>query len=185
MLTTHVDTKEKPYSCPCGRSFSRKDLLTRHERLSHSFNGDRGHTQGWSTRADELGPFQLRYPLESTPSTSRLTGSAPVGLPQAPLQHHQQDLELTDLALPSALPTADPMLLSPIDGLFASHGDPMLDFNRFLGLAELDINWNAYPADSMPVLEGIQSQNAPDQQFTPDSTDFSSRIPDDSAGNGK
>lgn len=145
-----------------------------------------GRTQGWSPRADELGSFQLRYPLESTPSTSGLTGSAEVDLPQAPLQqHHQQDLELTDLALPSALPTADPMLLSPIDGLFAGHGDPMLDFSRFLGLAELDINWNAYPADSMPVPEGIQSQNAADQQFMPDSTDFSSRIPDDSAGDGK
>lgn len=31
-----IDTKEKPYVCDCGRSFARRDLLTRHERLSHS-----------------------------------------------------------------------------------------------------------------------------------------------------
>ena len=137
-------------------------------------------------KADELGPLLLRYPLEPTPSTSGLTGSAQVELPQDPLQHHQQDLGLTDLAPPSALSAVDPMLLSPtIDGLFASDGDPMLDFNRFLRLDELDINWNHYPADPMPALGDVQFQDAPDQQYTPDSTDFSSRIPDDSAGDGK
>ena len=35
-LRLRADTKEKPYSCSCGHSFSRKDLLTRHERLAHA-----------------------------------------------------------------------------------------------------------------------------------------------------
>lgn len=30
-----ADTKEKPYACHCGRAFSRRDLLTRHDRLTH------------------------------------------------------------------------------------------------------------------------------------------------------
>ncbi|KAL7929288.1 fungal-specific transcription factor domain-containing protein [Trichoderma chlorosporum] len=33
-----LDTKDKPYVCHCGTAFARRDLLTRHERLSH------GHT---------------------------------------------------------------------------------------------------------------------------------------------
>ncbi|KAI0025929.1 hypothetical protein F4780DRAFT_236088 [Xylariomycetidae sp. FL0641] len=30
-----TDTKEKPYICRCGSAFSRRDLLTRHQRISH------------------------------------------------------------------------------------------------------------------------------------------------------
>jgi hypothetical protein len=29
-----LDTKEKPFSCHCGASFSRRDLLTRHQRVA-------------------------------------------------------------------------------------------------------------------------------------------------------
>ncbi|OIW34947.1 hypothetical protein CONLIGDRAFT_639273 [Coniochaeta ligniaria NRRL 30616] len=32
---THPYTKEKPYACQCGSSFTRRDLLRRHERLVH------------------------------------------------------------------------------------------------------------------------------------------------------
>lgn len=78
---------------------------------------------------------------------------------------------------------SDQVLLSPIDELFAGYGDPMLDFSRFLSSTELNIDWDAYLADSVP--EGSQSQNATGQQFTPDSTDFSSRVPDDMSGDGK
>lgn len=77
------------------------------------------------------------------------------------------------------------MLLFPIDGLFASYGDPMLDFNKFLSSTELNMDWDAYLADSVPVPEEIQSQNAMSQQLTPDSTDLSSRVPDDLSGDGK
>ena len=30
----HQDTKEKPFTCHCGASFGRRDLLTRHHRIA-------------------------------------------------------------------------------------------------------------------------------------------------------
>ncbi|KAL7908450.1 fungal-specific transcription factor domain-containing protein [Trichoderma velutinum] len=33
-----IHTKDKPYICRCGTAFARRDLLTRHERLSHGHN---------------------------------------------------------------------------------------------------------------------------------------------------
>lgn len=38
-LNVALDTKDKPYVCHCGTAFARRDLLTRHERLSHDHNG--------------------------------------------------------------------------------------------------------------------------------------------------
>lgn len=37
-LNALLDTKDKPYICHCGTAFARRDLLTRHERLSHDHN---------------------------------------------------------------------------------------------------------------------------------------------------
>ncbi|KAI4856339.1 amidase signature enzyme [Aureobasidium sp. EXF-8846] len=34
MMPARTDTKEKPFSCNCGASFGRRDLLTRHQRVS-------------------------------------------------------------------------------------------------------------------------------------------------------
>lgn len=35
-IHTHADTKEKPYKCHCGKTFTRQDLLKRHTRLAHT-----------------------------------------------------------------------------------------------------------------------------------------------------
>lgn len=40
-----ADTKEKPFLCRCGAAFTRRDLLTRHHRLSkHDGDGDNSTT---------------------------------------------------------------------------------------------------------------------------------------------
>ncbi|KAJ4859493.1 fungal specific transcription factor domain-containing protein [Trichoderma breve] len=46
-IRTH--TKDKPYVCQCGNAFARRDLLTRHERLSH---GHSSSHQGIQESAD-------------------------------------------------------------------------------------------------------------------------------------
>lgn len=40
-----LDTKDKPYICHCGTAFARRDLLTRHERLSHGHNSSYNRIQ--------------------------------------------------------------------------------------------------------------------------------------------
>ncbi|KAL6692408.1 fungal-specific transcription factor domain-containing protein [Trichoderma pleuroticola] len=49
-IRTH--TKDKPYICQCGTAFARRDLLTRHERLSHGHNSSH---QGVQNSADNQG----------------------------------------------------------------------------------------------------------------------------------
>lgn len=45
-LTESTDTREKPYSCRCGAAFTRRDLLTRHWRISqHAGNDSVGANQ--------------------------------------------------------------------------------------------------------------------------------------------
>lgn len=38
-LTVSADTKEKPFICHCGAAFTRRDLLTRHQRLAFHEDG--------------------------------------------------------------------------------------------------------------------------------------------------
>jgi hypothetical protein len=48
---TIVDTNERPFTCACGSSFTRRDLLRRHERINHA--GDVPTKQG---NSDALKP---------------------------------------------------------------------------------------------------------------------------------
>lgn len=61
----------------------------------------------------------------------------------------------------------------------------MLEFGRFMSSTELNMDWDALLMDPMPALDGPQAQNTTSQLFTPDSTDFSSRVPDDPSGDGR
>ncbi|KAI0006698.1 hypothetical protein F4779DRAFT_644034 [Xylariaceae sp. FL0662B] len=60
-----VDTKEKPYVCHCGTAYARRDLLTRHERLSHEILSPRSpeETQQVPIESDPL-------PMDSVPAAS-------------------------------------------------------------------------------------------------------------------
>lgn len=35
LIRINADTKEKPFTCRCGASFTRNDLLKRHSRIAH------------------------------------------------------------------------------------------------------------------------------------------------------
>lgn len=56
--TIDADTKEKPYNCQCGRSFTRKDLLTRHERLNH---GSAEERDNWHEGANTKYSLLMAY----------------------------------------------------------------------------------------------------------------------------
>ena len=54
-----TDTKEKPFICRCGAAFTRRDLLTRHQRIAlheiapeHRHNGPAAQMESASTAAE-------------------------------------------------------------------------------------------------------------------------------------
>ncbi|KAL7785693.1 fungal-specific transcription factor domain-containing protein [Trichoderma afarasin] len=52
-IRTH--TKDKPYVCQCGTAFARRDLLTRHERLSHGHSSSHQGVQKSADYEDSTG----------------------------------------------------------------------------------------------------------------------------------
>ncbi|TIA55837.1 hypothetical protein D6C79_00269 [Aureobasidium pullulans] len=80
-LTQPKDTKEKPFACPCGHTFTRLDLLKRHNRISHG-------GQPLSEQADETIPERHEVVSHSTPSSEEYSG--PVQHPQAGFDHESE-----------------------------------------------------------------------------------------------
>ncbi|KAG7404133.1 Regulatory protein ADR1 [Fusarium oxysporum f. sp. rapae] len=69
---TRIHTKEKPYRCHCGSSFSRRDLLLRHERLNHQGNRPEAVTseaEGASLVATAEGSDHCSASFEQAPTS--------------------------------------------------------------------------------------------------------------------
>ncbi|RAH48942.1 C2H2-type zinc finger protein [Aspergillus brunneoviolaceus CBS 621.78] len=187
-IRTH--TKDKPYICPCGRSFSRKDLLTRHERLSHGLDGRQGAARGsmspavdrtlTSTNAASIGLSTMDHMSDHTDSISHAIAHEP--LTSTTISQQSDTAFLGNTAVPYSF---DNFLLSSTDGLFADCDDPISGFTRFLTHGDWCHDWEGLLVDPSIVSH---DHNLPEhdtiQQISPDSTDISSRVPDDPSGDG-
>ncbi|OTA98056.1 hypothetical protein M426DRAFT_17808 [Hypoxylon sp. CI-4A] len=78
-----TNTKEKPYVCHCGSAYSRRDLLTRHQRITHETLSPRSPDGAASEDNHHLAATDSDPPSEDAASTS-----AP--LPDMSLHHGVQ-----------------------------------------------------------------------------------------------
>ncbi|KAG9386862.1 hypothetical protein A1F94_003612 [Pyrenophora tritici-repentis] len=95
------DTREKPYSCRCGAAFTRRDLLTRHWRITHHA-GNAGVTE--STSSTETATT-LDAPQQQDPSHVHPVPASRLSVSDASVTHahlvpqvHSGQLELHDPA---------------------------------------------------------------------------------------
>lgn len=93
MLTLlFLDTKEKPYVCQCGSSFTRRDLLRRHERLVHGPTAPANieevipSTTSSLQAAIVVSPTGASSGAESGPSQTSISSGTTLPLP--PEYHH-------------------------------------------------------------------------------------------------
>lgn len=88
----HLDTKEKPYVCDCGAAFARRDLLHRHERLTHTGAAD-ARTQNNATPRLTVDRETIMTGLEpSSTSRGQLQTNAIVSNARVAEQHAEQGL---------------------------------------------------------------------------------------------
>ncbi|KAH6612176.1 hypothetical protein C7974DRAFT_407170 [Boeremia exigua] len=99
---TRTHTKEKPYTCQCGSSFARRDLLHRHERLAHS---DPVNTRTESNRTPNLANHCEASSAESrrSPNTRPQTYIDAVELTVGTVEE-QTEQDLVDSAAHRTLP---------------------------------------------------------------------------------
>lgn len=87
-----VDTKEKPYICHCGSAFSRRDLLTRHVRISHETNDGASKSPDAPISDEGQQPIsEPATPSDPTPSRSNFPGDR-IGVPPSQYLDSNHDL---------------------------------------------------------------------------------------------
>ncbi|KAH8801430.1 hypothetical protein F5884DRAFT_806585 [Xylogone sp. PMI_703] len=94
-------TREKPFSCHCGRAFSRGDLLSRHARLAHA-----SHTSAVQGRR------QQRRDRIASPDPASLTYSHDQNLSHVLDSTRDLDIEMPDPSAQQNLPVNEPTALS-------------------------------------------------------------------------
>ncbi|PYI35282.1 hypothetical protein BP00DRAFT_480475, partial [Aspergillus indologenus CBS 114.80] len=168
-------TKEKPFACPCGRAFTRKDLLRRHERLNH-------------------GIYDGNWPVDVSEQSLNIT---PESITTAPAlrDRHSAQSEQTQPPLPTNyLGTADPLHQhapenAPLyfDDILKDYDDPVLDFSRFMDMVSSDFDWstmNPGMGTNHQEIQPIVPMNAmPSDQMDVTPHDSRPRVPDGATDN--
>lgn len=89
LLTKCGDTREKPYSCRCGATFTRRDLLTRHWRLSqHAGRGPSSESERLTQNGESESSDIPVLTNEHHVATPAITPIVAIDTPQHILTHH-------------------------------------------------------------------------------------------------
>ncbi|KAF1940602.1 hypothetical protein EJ02DRAFT_406247 [Clathrospora elynae] len=172
-LLRHVrtHTREKPYACRCGATFSRRDLLTRHWRITqHAGNPEITELTLLSETTTVGAPQQqdrahVHHIANGLSAASVVDGDGHLG-PQ--IQQHQLDLHA-----PVALfPDAQTQLIAPELHQAPYHDKGFEDFRDFVNFIDgvgLSAQWTPeYDFDWMRI--GDQCQNSRRQSREPEET---------------
>ncbi|KAM6529530.1 hypothetical protein FALCPG4_007661 [Fusarium falciforme] len=141
---TRIHTKEKPYRCHCGSSFSRRDLLLRHERLAHQSSQPPAFSSG-------------EMMVASAPAT--ITSTAEVS-DQNTLEGQSITVTLTPQT-PVSQPFASNVARSHLSIPQHAENHPLYDFNNFLGNSSLVHLVNGTVTDEAGGTDAVHPVDAP------------------------
>lgn len=157
-------TKETPFKCPCGRSFSRRDLLRRHEKLAH------GDTEGSAARRMSM---SSSHPSMSSPVLNHRPAETHLPQPPPPPLHTpgitNQSAYMAPYQQPELMPTSNPQpdqMQFPVDGW-----SPYDMFEGFLDYADpsvfMDPSFMGIPfAPAMPTPTPMPPGSAASMQIS-------------------
>ncbi|RYP70919.1 hypothetical protein DL771_005169 [Monosporascus sp. 5C6A] len=166
-MSERVDTKEKPYICHCGSAFSRRDLLTRHQRISHETAS--------STSPDAPPSDEIQH---AAADSDRSVASATTPLSDVSVQHwipQPRYLDQTQVMVDSHYATSPPAYHQHISGHEFFENTPNMpgfndfkDINSFVDHGSMPMQWNSYQYEPGmeqdfvdPALQGFIADPSP------------------------
>ncbi|USP81482.1 hypothetical protein yc1106_08756 [Curvularia clavata] len=169
-LTRHLrtHTREKPYACRCGAAFTRRDLLTRHWRITHHANSPDAAIS--TTTAPSIGaPQQQEAPHVHNNVASSGLSVPPMTAANSRLVSQPHSSHLNLHAPARSFQDAQPQLITPElpqpppyreEGL-----DDFRDFVNFIDGVGLSAQWTPeYDFDWMRIGEHQQEPRKPSRE---------------------
>ncbi|PYH86719.1 hypothetical protein BO82DRAFT_412483 [Aspergillus uvarum CBS 121591] len=160
-----IYTKEKPFACPCGRAFTRKDLLRRHERLNHGMRDGNWSVDESITTGPALQDRHSAQPEQTQPPF-------PTNYPGTADPLHQHAPENASLYF---------------DDILKDYDDPVLDFSRFMDMVSSDFDWSTMNpgmgTNHQEVQPIVPMNTMPSDQMDVTPHDNCPRVPDGAIDN--